>query len=795
MTMQHRNILQSMWLIALFIVIILTGCSERHIEFYVGSQRNVSPKDRSAEYMFADIHAALEQGLRIRQENKKAFITIHVQPGDYHLSSPLVIPSTLSDLRIKGAGASSVTLKGSLPLKPVWAQYDERICVAAVTDSVAFEQLVVNGELQTLARYPNYDAKGEHWDGYAPDAIAKERIASWKHPVGAVVHAMHNSGWGDFHYVVTGVDQNGEATLSGGHQNNRQSGLHKNYRMVENVFEELDSPGEWFLDTDKHLLYYWPKPGINVDEASFEGVNLKNLITIQGSADEPVRNVTIEGIRFEYTTRTLMESYEPLLRSDWCIYRGGAIYMEGAESCSVENCELTDLGGNAVFVSGYNRSINISGNHIHEIGASGVCFVGDPSAVRSPSFEYHQFVPHSEMDTVSGPANDLYPSGCVAVNNLIHRTGRIEKQSAGIQISMAMDIRIFNNSIYEVPRAGINIGDGCWGGHIIEGNDVFNTVLETSDHGAFNSWGRDRFWHPDRPVMDSLVAVYPEMPQWDAIHTTVIRNNRFRCDHGWDIDLDDGSSNYQIYNNLCLVGGIKLREGFCRTVENNIIINNGFHPHVWFENSRDIFRRNIVAAAHKDIRLKGWGLETDYNLFPDKAALLRVRVNGTDEHSNYGDPMFVNAPDGDFRVRDGSPALKLGFENFPMDRFGVRDSALIQITQNPGIPALLTFTDDQQHRSPAVNWLGAHIKNVESMAERSAAGLSETSGVIVLETDKDSAVSPGGLQKGDVIIRAEGVTVDRVSQLMAVYQEKKHTGRLTLTIFRNQAEQQLFITF
>ncbi|PJF32922.1 MAG: peptide-binding protein, partial [Phototrophicales bacterium] len=113
---------------------------------------------------------------------------------------------------------------------------------------------------------------------------------------------------------------------------------------------------------------------------------------------------------------------------------------------------------------------------------------------------------------------------------------------------------------------------------------VFNTVLETSDHGSFNSWGRDRFWLPNRKRMDSLTMANPQMPLWDAIHTTIIRNNRFRCDHGWDIDLDDGSTNYHIYNNLCLNGGIKLREGFYRVVENNIMVNNSFHPHVWFAN-------------------------------------------------------------------------------------------------------------------------------------------------------------------------------------------------------------------
>jgi len=54
---------------------------------------------------------------------------------------------------------------------------------------------------------------------------------------------------------------------------------------------------------------------------------------------------------------------------------------------------------------------------------------------------------------------------------------------------MAMRIKVRHCSIYDCPRAGINIGDGCWGGHIIEYCDVFDTVKESGDHGAFNSWG------------------------------------------------------------------------------------------------------------------------------------------------------------------------------------------------------------------------------------------------------------------------------------------------------------------
>jgi len=62
--------------------------------------------------------------------------------------------------------------------------------------------------------------------------------------------------------------------------------------------------------------------------------------------------------------------------------------------------------------------------------------------------------------------------------------------------------------------------------------------------------------------MGSLVAIHPELIRLDAQKPNILRNNLFSCNHSWDIDLDDGSSNYQIYNNLCLNGGIKFREGF-----------------------------------------------------------------------------------------------------------------------------------------------------------------------------------------------------------------------------------------
>lgn len=765
------------------------GCGSKTVTLYVSPGETDGTGTQDAP--FSDIQQAIQRAEALKAKDADALITIQLLPGDYRLSEPLLITPALNGVTITGTGTAEVRLMGSTPLDLSWQTYNGSIQVADIPADVQFDQLVVNDQVQILARYPNYDEEGGDWQGHAADAISKERLASWAKPEGAIFHAMHRGRWGGFHYQVAGIDEEGEAILTKGHQNNRHSAPHPKFRMVENVLEELDSAGEWYFDAESRKLYYWPQSGIDLATAKLEGVRLKHLLEIKGSRENPVQGVTIKGIKFVYTKRTLMEEYEPLLRSDWTIYRGGALFLEGTENCLITECEFTKLGGNAIFVSAYNKALEVSGNHIHECGASGVCLVGDPSAVRSPSFQYHEYVDLAKMDTVTGPKNDLYPQNCLVDNNLIYRIGRIEKQTAGVQIAMAMNITVSRNSIYDVPRAGINIGDGTWGGHVLEYNDVFNTVLETGDHGAFNSWGRDRFWHPNRGLMDSITTADPEMPRWDAIHTTVIRNNRFRCDHGWDIDLDDGSSNYHIYNNLCLNGGLKLREGFYRVVENNIMVNNAFHPHVWFTNSGDIFRRNIVQTGHKDIRLKGWGKELDYNLFPNELALLTAQLNDIEANSTFGDPLFNDPQTMDFSVADNSPALELGFENFPMDEFGVQRPALKALAKTPEIPEQRQAEGAESSSSPTVSWLQTDIKSVDSEEEKSAYGLNSRAGVILLRVRKNSpVVQNDGLRQGDVILQVEGEKVNDVKDFFKAL-KKNQSKILNMTLMRDQAERTL----
>lgn len=532
-------------------ILLLTCCWLSPYYSYSQSELFVDVKGKdsnngSIESPFLSVERAVIEARKLSGE-----VTVFLREGTYRLKKTIVLTSVDGNknktLNIRSYPGEKVVVSGGQKLELNWKPYKkEGIMQARLNTDYPMDMLLVNGKIRHMARFPNYDENAIRFNGTSAEATDPKRIKKWKHPETGFLHAMHRSDWGDFHYRITGKDKKNKLILEGGWQNNRQSGLHPENRMVENIFEELDVPGEWFYDRDKNILYYYPESGEDLSNVVVETPILKHLFEMRGSEQNPVKNISLEGLCFTQTSRTFMEKYEPLLRSDWMVYRGAAVFFEGTENCSLRNCDLYNLGGNAVFFSYYNRYSEISGSHFTNIGASAVCFVGDSKAVRSPSFEYSQFVPLDKQDKTVGPNGDNFPSECLVKDNLIHKIGLFEKQITGVELSMCQSILVSHNSIYDTPRAGINISEGTWGGHIIEFNDVFDTVKETGDHGSFNSWGRDRFWHPDYKTMEKITSENPEMILKDVVKTVTIRNNRFRCDRGWDIDLDDGSSNYHI---------------------------------------------------------------------------------------------------------------------------------------------------------------------------------------------------------------------------------------------------------
>ena len=71
------------------------------------------------------------------------------------------------------------------------------------------------------------------------------------------------------------------------------------------------------------------------------------------------------------------------------------------------------------------------------------------------------------------------------------------------------------------------------------------------------------------------------------------------------------------------------------------------------------------------------------------------------EQESVASAPLVDAAHGDFRVNDGSPALKLGFVNFPMDQFGVQKPELKKIAKTPALPGTQTQVAETSRPAPS----------------------------------------------------------------------------------------------
>ena len=727
-----------------------------------------------------------------------AEIKVYVRGGTYELTSPL-------EFGILDAGSASVPvtysaypeevveISGTETLSPTWTSYSENIMVANIGTGHSFDVLFANDTQQVLARYPNYDADIDILNGYAADAYSADRAATWSNPTTGLVRALHDKRWGGNSFKISGMSD-GTPTLEWVGDNNRGSGIHDSYRMVENIFEELDAPGEWFYDQASGQLYLYPTTGMDLATATIEVATSEELIRIVGTSDTKVKYLTFDGFTYSKTARTLFSStYEKLLRSDWAVARKGAIFIADAENITISNSTFDHLGGNAIFISAYNRNHLITQNEFTEIGATCVNIVGLTSAVRYPStYEDHKT---DIQDFTPGPLTDDYPKDITVSYNHMYNMGRFEKQTCGVNLAMAESITVSHNTIHRSPRSGLNVGTGTWGGHLFEYNDVFDCVRESNDHGPFNAWGRDRFWsYEDATSSESDGAIKAPYAFLDAWKTTIIRNNRFHYSEptGFGIDLDDGCSNYEVYNNLILNSSVKLREGFGRKVYNNIAINRGSDFHAWYAECKDTVMHNItvVAKAYNLARLNATTIPStlaviDSNLFYNNGKSVSLpfatwTTLGYDANTVTADPLFTSPASKDYTVKTGSPALTQGFVNFPMDQFGKPGSPEPGAIDIVGDPNVLPADPEPL--------MGAQASSITSLAIQSAIGASDFNGVYLESVPADSYAASQGFLSDDLITSINGVKITTKQSFWLIYNIIKPGDVVAITRLRDQVE-------
>ncbi len=549
-------------------------------------------------------------------------ITVQLAEGDYYLDAALALTTadsgtSAAPVRWVGAG-DGATINGGRKLTGDWAPTgaDPSIMVTDVPAGIDFDELFVDDARQVMSRYPNWNDSAPRLEGTTTMATLNTRSAGWSDPATGYVRAMHCHDWGSVSFTITGRASDALQLKFVGDNNRPQDcnvnlPMNSSAVMVENIREELDAANEWFLDRSTNKLYLKPAAGVDLTAATIEVGELDELVTLTGaSPTDPIHDIAFENLNFERTHRTLFNNpFVSLARGDWSVVRKGAATVKNSRNVTFTKSSFTDLGGNGIFLDGYNAATEITASRFENNGATDVHVVGSTGAVRDYAGNY--FTTPRISDLGSGPKTEDYPRDVLIEGNVMRNNGRYEKQTSSVNISMALDITVRGNSLSDSPRACLNFSDNTWGGHLIQDNDIFDCVRETGDNGSINSWGRSRFWKTGAAnnafaslaegvtfmgnTGGALTAEQArEMMKLDVIRPITIDHNRFWHDGDWAIDLDDGSSNFIMTNNVLLKGGVKLRDGFERTLRNNLILDGSTYEQVSYMPGGDVIENNVT---------------------------------------------------------------------------------------------------------------------------------------------------------------------------------------------------------
>jgi hypothetical protein len=145
---------------------------------------------------------------------------------------------------------------------------------------------------------------------------------------------------------------------------------------IENAYELL-SPGTWYLDQTRHVIYYDPRPGEDPAAMSFVAPVLEQLVTTSSTADNPLHDVTFRGITFAYTT------WRQPSTNDGFPDMQGTMYIQGPNGSTTQGlCQYVSPSGTCPFAAWSRppaavdlvgtRNVSITGNVFEHLGAAGL---------------------------------------------------------------------------------------------------------------------------------------------------------------------------------------------------------------------------------------------------------------------------------------------------------------------------------------------------------------------------------------------------------------------------------------
>lgn len=311
---------------------------------------------------------------------------------------------------------------------------------------------------------------------------------------------------------------------------------------IENAYELLDQPGEWYLDRQGTVdqsgaatLYYKPKAGEIISNLSAVLPAAEQLLAVQGTLDSPVQNLTFSGLTFEYAgwsgpnTHSYADAQGGTYVETYAlVFVPSAVEISYSHHMIVENNTFRNLGAGGLRLWRASQDNKIVGNVFHDISSGGI-FVG--------SIEDH----HAYVDD----ARDVVKNNTVS-NNYITRTGVDYLDSVAIFIGFTEKTVVAHNEIHAIPYTGISIGWG-WGRLDAGGADGYTTPTSAKNNRIENNLIYDvgKMIH-DGGLIYNLGAQPGTVISGNYVHGYNDKPNS----HDVGIYLDSGSAYIEVKNNV-----------------------------------------------------------------------------------------------------------------------------------------------------------------------------------------------------------------------------------------------------
>jgi hypothetical protein len=427
---------------------------------------------------------------------------------------------------------------------------------------------------------------------------------------------------------------------------------------LENLREALDEPGEWFMGRDG-VLSYLPRPGEDMAQAEVVAPVLEEFVRIVGepAVGLTVEHVALNGLSFQYGQYLLPPEGHADGQAEVTI--PAAIMLDGARNVAIEGCEIKHVGIYGIWFRRGCRDCSVTGTWLDDLGAGGVKIgEGWGSDLADPAVQ---------------------TSHIVCDNNIIHTGARIHHGAIGVWIGHSGYNQVTHNDISDFFYTGISVG---WSWGYAPTISHYNTI--DFNHIHHLGWG----------VLSDMGGVYTlGLAEGTTVSSNVI-HDVYSYDRygrgGWGLYNDEGSSDIVMENNL--VYRVKTGTYHQHYGQNNVVRNNilAYSMDGQIQRSRAeehlsfTFSSNIVYWDEGPAITAG-SLNTEWakcerNLYYDATgapvefqglSLDDRKAKGWDLGSIVEDPLFLDPKNGDFRLKPGSPAAKIGFRPFDTSQAGL----------------------------------------------------------------------------------------------------------------------------